>query len=541
MISGDAPRLPGPVKMLRMNLKLPLWAGLLLVSAWVGRAEPAPQPATALPTIFIAGDSTAARNGNPDIQGWGEPFADFFNPAKVHVENRARGGRSSRTFVTEGHWAKLVADIRAGDVVLLQFGHNDMGAINREPPGSDRPLRARGTLPGLGNETEAIDNAVTGQPEVVRTFGAYLRQMIEDVRSRDAVPVMMSLTVRDRWSDGIVERSSGGYRAWTRALAEEYGIGFVDLSRLVADRYQAIGEPAAKTFFTADYVHTNEEGARLNAALVVAGIKGLRRGSIDALADWLSPLGTAVPSDEIGWLNLPEPADPALPSLVLIGDSTVRNGGGDGANGEWGWGEPLAGLVDDSRINVVNRAIGGLSSRTFLTQGHWDRAKTLIKPGDVVVMQFGHNDNAPLTDDHRARGTIRSAEPAAQAVYNLLTHEVEVVHAYGDYLRRYIRESRERGATPVVCTPVPRKRWDPATDRINRDNAYAVMAATVAEEMDAPLIDLNPLIADRYDALGQEAVDALFADAHTHTSWAGAELAAGIVQQQLQELLGEPF
>lgn len=496
-----------------------------------------------LPTLFIAGDSTAARSSDPDMQGWGESLTAFFDPTQVNIANRARGGRSSRTFITEGHWAKLLEELKAGDVVLIQFGHNDGGAINREPPGSDRPLRARGSLAGLGEETEAIDNAVTGQPEVVRTFGAYVREMMGDVQQRGATPVLLSPTVRDRWADGRVERGSGGYRTWSRQLAADAGIGFIDHTRLIADAYQELGETAAGTFFTKDYVHTNAEGARLNAALVVAGLKG-RRGPGPDVTTWLSRTGAGVAADSIGWLNLPEPVRPDRPTLLLIGDSTVRNGGGDGANGEWGWGEPLAELLDSERINVVNRAIGGLSSRTFRTQGHWARALALAKPGDWLVMQFGHNDAAPLTDDQRARGTIRVAQDTSQAVYNLLSHQTELVHSYGGYLRRYVAEARAAGLHPVICTPVPRKRWDETGARIQRDDGpegFATLARQVAAELEVPLIDLHEQVASQYETLGREAVDTLFADAHTHTSRAGAELNARLVAAALAELAPDTF
>ena len=516
---------------------------LLLLGVAIGlRAADAPAELKPdLPTLFIAGDSTAARNGSADIQGWAEPFAVFFDADKVNLANRARGGRSSRTFITEGHWANLLAELKAGDVVIIQFGHNDGGAINREPEGSDRPLRARGTLPGLGDETEAIDNAVTGQPEVVRTFGSYMQEMIDDVRAHQATPVLASLTVRDLWKDGHVERGSGSYRQWIRELAVRNDLGFVDLTRLVADAYEQLGEIASKTFFTADYVHTNEEGARLNAAMMVSGLKGLRRGAIASLDAWLSKTGAGVPKDSIGWLNLPEPADPALPSIVLIGDSTVRNGGGDGGGDQWGWGEPLAEQqLDAVEVNVVNRAIGGLSSRTFLTQGHWARAKTLIKPGDWLLMQFGHNDSAPLTDNSRARGTIRTAGEETQAVYNLLTFETEVVSTYGAYLRGYIREARALGARPVVCTPVPRKVWDEATGKIERNGGgFPAIARQVAAEEGVPLIDLNELVAARYDAMTRDAVESMFADERTHTSRAGAELTAAIVAEALRGMMAE--
>src|SRR5437763_17204268 len=78
----------------------------------------------ALPSIFIAGDSTAA-DGVPDAIGWGKAFPAYFDPAKVNIVNEARGGRSSRTFVAEWLWDKLLADLKPNDYVLIQFGHND--------------------------------------------------------------------------------------------------------------------------------------------------------------------------------------------------------------------------------------------------------------------------------------------------------------------------------------------------------------------------------------------------------------------------------
>ena len=103
---------------------------------------------------------------------------------------------------------------------------------------------------------------------------------------------------------------------------------------------------------------------------------------------------------------LPAPKNPKLATLYLIGDSTVRNGKGDGASGQWGWGEPLVGYFDLDAMNVVNRAIGGRSSRTYITEGRWDELLALLKPGDFVILQFGHNDPGPLDDTARARGTL---------------------------------------------------------------------------------------------------------------------------------------
>ena len=490
-----------------------------------------------LPTIFVAGDSTAAKNNGNPIQGWGLPFADYFDLTKVNVANRARGGRSSRTFITEGLWDQLLADLKAGDFVLIQFGHNDGGAINTEPPGSKRPLRARGSLPGLGEESQEIDNAITNKHETVHTFGWYIRKMIADVKAKGATPIIVSLTPRNIWKEGMIERGSGSYRQWDRELAQTAGIEFIDLSRIAADELQARGQAATSTLFAPDGTHSVTAGANFNASLVVSGMKGIRKGPFDS---FLSEKGKAVQPDRNGWLNLPEPANASLPTILFIGDSTVRNGRGDGAGGQWGWGDLISAHFDSSKINVVNRAVGGLSSRTFMTQGHWQRALSLLKKGDFLLIQFGHNDDYVLNDDKRARGTIKGVGEESQEIDNILTKQHEVVHTFGWYLRTFVRDAKAKGVTPVICSLVPRKNWKDG--KVSRQSeSWAKWAQQVAEEEKIGFINLNDLVATQYEKLGQEKVEAMFADPHTHTSRDGAILNARIVLGGLRALPSDPL
>jgi lysophospholipase L1-like esterase len=240
-------------------------------------------------------------------------------------------------------------------------------------------------------------------------------------------------------------------------------------------------------------------------------------------------------------LQLPEPANPVLRSVVLIGDSTVRNGRDDGqglgAAGQWGWGHVLARLLDGTQANVVNRAIGGLSSRTYLTGGHWERTRAFVKRGDLVLIQFGHNDGSPVNDDQRARGTLRGTGPEQQEIDNLLTGRRETVSTYGAYLRGYIAECRALGARPVLCSPVPRKRWDEQGRILRGGASHAGWAAAVAREQGVPLIDLDSLVDEPSAALGPAAVGMFFpllpVGERVHTNWAGAALTAQIVRDQL--------
>jgi len=479
--------------------------------------------AMAQPTIWAVGDSTAK---NANHRGWADPFAEHFDQTKAHTVNRAHAGRSSRTFITEGLWEKVRTELKPGDTVLIQFGHNDGG-----PPDKDR---ARGSLPGLGEESKEF-TLPNGARETVYTFGHYMRKMIADTKAAGAQPVVLSLTVRNIWKDGKVERGNGQYSAWSAQIAKAEGAPFLDVTNAIADQYDKIGEAQVKPWFPEDHTHTSPEGADFNASMVVAALKGID----SPLVAMLSAKGEAVERYpallNTSNLRLPVPRDPKLPTLFLIGDSTVRNGRADGANGQWGWGEPLFDRFDPNKVNVVNRAIGGLSSRTFLTQGWWDKVLAMMKPGDVVLMQFGHNDSGPLDDAARARGTLKGTGDETREIDNPITRQREVVHAYGWYLRKYVMDTKAKGATPIVCSLVPRKIWKDGKIVRNSDS-YQKWAAEVAAQDHVGYIDLNELIASKYDALGPEKVDPLFGDEHTHTSRAGAELNADCVVEGLRKL-----
>lgn len=501
--------------------------GILLLITQISAQPPDPK----LPTVWVIGDSTA---NNQNHRGWADPFADYFDASKINVVNRARAGRSSRTFVTEGLWENVQRDLKPGDFVLIQFGHNDGSAPDKD--------RARGSLPGIGDESKEF-TLPNGNQEVVHTFGFYMRKFIAETKSKGATPIVLSLTVRNIWTNGKVERGSGSFGKWSADIAKAEGVTFVDVTNAIADRYETMGESAVKPLFPEDHTHTSPEGADLNASLVVAGLKGLKD---HPLVTFLSAKGQGVEAyplvitQEMAVRRLPVPANPDLPTLFLIGDSTVRNGRGDGANGQWGWGEPLANLFDAAKINVVNRAVGGLSSRTYLTQGHWDRVLAMLKPGDIVMMQFGHNDGGPLDDAARARGTLKGAGDETKEIDNPITKKHETVHTYGWYLKKFIADTRAKGATPIVCSLIPRKIWKDGKIARNSDS-YGGWAAQVASSEDVAFVDLNELIARRYDELGPEKVEPLFGDEHTHTSRAGAELNAEIVVAGLRELKKNPL
>lgn len=221
------------------------------------------------------------------------------------------------------------------------------------------------------------------------------------------------------------------------------------------------------------------------------------------------------------------------PTFFLIGDSTVKNGQDDGQkkgpDGQWGWGHYVAEYFDTTQIKVENDALGGTSSRSFINMGLWDRVLAKMKPGDFVIMQFGHNDGGNfMFDSTRARTSLRGIGEETQEGYNPMRYmrKQEVVHTYGWYMRKYINDAKAKGVTAIICSPIPRNSWkDGKAAGRNNVDSYGQWAKEVAQQTGAYFIDLNTMISDFYDKEGEAKVRATyFHEDATHTIEAGARV-----------------
>src|SRR5271170_1842856 len=256
---------------------LPLLLILLLATAALAQnpATPDAPPQTsvaqnaplnrALPNLFIIGDSTARNQAD---LGWGDHFAHYFDITKINIANRARAGRSSRTFINEGSWDKVLAEMKPGDFVLIQMGHNDGGDISGAKP--------RGSLKGLGDETQQI-TFPDGHEELVHTYGWYIRHYIEDTRGEQATPILVSLTIRNIWTLDAsgkprIERDMG-YDAEIKQLAKDMDVLYADMATVEADRLEALGPEKTALLFPIDHTHTSAEGAERNAESVVIALR----------------------------------------------------------------------------------------------------------------------------------------------------------------------------------------------------------------------------------------------------------------------------
>jgi rhamnogalacturonan acetylesterase len=250
--------------------------------------------------------------------------------------------------------------------------------------------------------------------------------------------------------------------------------------------------------------------------------------------------GPALPIPDQSNVRHDAPLDPNLPTIFVVGDSTARNGA------DLGWGDHFAHYFDTTRVNVANRAIAGRSARSYMNEGAWDRVLAELKPGDYVLLQWGHNDGGgPLTPDFKARGEgkgigeesvdIPVAVPYKGGPYAGKT--TETVHTYGWYNRKYIADARAKGAIPMLLTVTVRNIWPKGADgqpHIERDMGYRDFDFQIAAAEKVPLIDMATVAADKFEMLGVRTTALLFPIDHTHTSPVGAEMNAASVVTALK-------
>lgn len=227
-------------------------------------------PVAAHPALFLVGDSimhTGSGNGDTGPWGWGSEIIPMFDSKKIHVFNDALGGRSSREYIEEGTWQKILSQLQPGDWVMMQFGNNDSANSHDHPD--------RTTLKGDGDETQTIESPVTHQPETIHSYGFYLRQYVNDAKARGATVIICSPPPRNVWLEGRVVRGLDGYASWAADAAQKSGARFIDLNTITANKYDAMGPDATNAYFF-DRQHSKKIGAKLNAESVVEGLRGLK-------------------------------------------------------------------------------------------------------------------------------------------------------------------------------------------------------------------------------------------------------------------------
>lgn len=226
------------------------------------------------PTLYLAGDSTVTDQAIPPNASWGQFLTAYFDD-RIAVANHAESGESLKSFVTELRLAKLLSSLRAGDWVMIQFGHNDQ-------------------------KTQWPQTYV----DAASTYRAWLRTYIAEIRRRGATALLVTSPERRQFdTDGHIRPTLAEYAAAMRAVATEERVALLDLNAMSIRLYESLGPGMSPRAFADggdDLTHHNEYGARLLARCVIEAL----RAANGAFTGGLEKHVTAAPFD---------PSDPPLP------------------------------------------------------------------------------------------------------------------------------------------------------------------------------------------------------------------------------------
>lgn len=210
----------------------------------------------ATPTLYLCGDSTMAKNGanDGDTDGWGSYMGNYVSVTAV---NKAIGGRSARSYWNEGRFQAVADLVQSGDIVVIEFGHNDGGS----PESNDN---GRSDCPGSGTETCISD--ATG--ETVYTFVFYVIQASKLMTAKGATVILSSQTPNNQWETGTWSGAAGrfvGYQLTAKNAIGSSSVTFVDHYQAVSNMYLKLGNSAVNALYPNDHTHTSPTGADLSA------------------------------------------------------------------------------------------------------------------------------------------------------------------------------------------------------------------------------------------------------------------------------------
>lgn len=477
------------------------------------------------PLLFLIGDSTMRTgvegNGDNGQWGWGYYIQNYFDTSRIRVENHGLGGESTRSFY-KNYLFPLLRAVRPGDWVVIQIGHNDRTGGREMNDG-----RFRGLLRGSGKEYVDVTLPGNGTRERVYTYGEYLRIYVDEIRARGGQPLLLSLTSRKgRGENGKIVPDD--YKTGViKEIAEEKGVPFIDFNAAIRHKYDEVFDPRKVEYlFYSDHIHTSSFGAVINAETFV---EELRKRPDIGLGEFLLP--------EKKYESAARKGD--NPVLFVIGDSTGKIDNSE-ESGQYGWGQVLEEYVNTKKITVDNHAKAGRSARTFLDEGRWNVVYDALRPGDYVLIQFGHNDGGPINTG-KARGELKGNTDEKQVMRMEASGINQGIYTYGWYIRKFCMDAIEKGATPIVMSITPSKWIDKETGKFARDTRYKPWAIEAAEQTGAYFIDLNEISAAKLEKLSQEKIDAHYQRDHGHSSLEGAHRNAQSVVTGIKSLKKLPL
>lgn len=459
--------------------------------------------------VYLAGDSTVKSYGDDNtIGGWGEFLPYYFDSDKVEIINKAEGGRSSRSYLNQGRLDEILNEIRPGDYLFIQFGHNDARTTEDarvehsvalgEPDANgiyptNQAIKVQ-TPPRIKEFYQNTDYPYsdTFYPYESGTFKWYMKQYVDKAREKGAIPILVTPVARVFFDEnGKITAHHGendGYVSAVIQVANETNCNFVNMFDITKTMYENYGVKVTqglqniKTDGSMDITHYNKFGSNIVTSLLVK-----------ALADQNLPLANYT-IESSRFVSKTEDLKDA--TVFVLGDETA---GEAGENDEYkvnpvGW-QGYFSKYFVSQIKVKNLALSGASSKSYIESKEYKEFLSSVKEGDYVLIQFGLNDSLTdnsndLIDKHTTTGKDKEAEGSFQ------------YYLYNYYLKPVI----EKKAVAVLVTPISTMNSDEL--KAYSDDIRALAGDTMTAFIN--LYDDSAALYNKLDETSKESLQAVY-------------------------------
>lgn len=454
--------------------------------------------------VFIIGDSTAKTYGPAyTTGGWGEYIQNYFDSSKVNFINKSENETSSRSFINRGMLNQVLEEIGKGDYLFIQFGGNDSNEKLESLPELYVDVGTpdkNGIYPVIEaekvNTPRELISAYKSMPYKDQYYSYengsykwYLKQYIDGVKSKGAIPVLVSPSARLEFDDkGLINDSFGvnnSYITAMKQLAGEMNVEYIDMFSATKQMYEDLGQRESEKLHdikpdgSIDVINYGKYGAFKTAEILS---KLIEKSELE-IGNYLTEPKKTVTKTE----SLREAV------LYIVGDSTVcdHNKNMNYAIDKKGWGVYLGDYLSDS-IKVNNLAVDQASSKSFISEENYKTMIDTIKPGDYLMIQFGAYDSKQNTKDENLKYT----DPKL---------DIENSNSFKHFLYEYyLKPAFDKKANPILISPVSERKFDSSGKFKNTYEDYTNAVKELAYEFEVPFIDLNNLSYKYYESLGIE-------------------------------------
>lgn len=448
--------------------------------------------------IYLAGDSTVKYYGDDNsIGGWGEYIVNYFDDG-VDIINKAEGGRSTRSYLNQGRLDEITSQLREGDYVFIQFGHNDnrtdenafvehsVALGTPDENGIYPTIRAQKTkTPQRIIDFYKNDAYPYGEyfyPYESGTFKWYLQQYVDKVKEKGATPVIITPVCRVLFdADGKIQPAFGennGYKLAVEQVAKENNVTCINAYDITKSLYESYGVMTThglhdvKDDGTMDLTHYNKFGANIVASKLA-----------DAVAEQIPELKSHLKAST---QYVAKTDDMKTANLFVVGDA-----GNDGVDNDifasHSFSEYLQGYLSD-KVKVQDMTQAGVTAKAFAKTEAYKDFIDSVKEGDYVMICFGKNDGNMLADGYTSAGVGKESKNGFY--YNV----------YNNYVLPVVNKK----AVPILITPINDRAFDENGIAVDTTAKYADDIKAIVTDNSLYFVNVSDISYTLYKNMGEE-------------------------------------